>query len=189
MSTANFYTKNTGYTYACDIEDDFAYDDLIEELRFAFRSVAEDPRQKAIACFEEVYDTWESSGLRSYPGRVIAWVESERKSYRDFDAFLSAHIIVRSGYYAGANLDYDLRFLLDGEEISEELEEDDIDEVCLCSELPGTRRAYRLALARKWFDRACGPFTDAIEAIFTRYSTPLRLAARLSNGEAFYEKV
>lgn len=191
MSTANFHVKNAGLTYAREFgadEDGFEYGDFLEELREAFRTAAEDPGCGAIADFEDVRNTWETDGLRSYPGRIVARLESRRNVYREFDAFLSADIIVRSGYYAGVNLDYDLLFSLDGDDGCETFREDGIDDICLHSEPPGTRRAYLLGLARKWFDRAALEFTEAIEAVFREHSTPLRLVARASNGEAFYEQ-
>jgi hypothetical protein len=184
MSTTNFYNKNADFIYACELEDDFAYDDLLEDLRQVFRSAATNPKVKAIADFEETRDTRESDYNRNYPGRIIAWVWSETKRYQDFEVVLSANIIVRSGYFSGVNLDYEIGFHIDGEEH----QEDDLDEVCLYSELPGTRRAYQLALAKRWFDRHYARFTDAIEAIFRQHATPLQLVARASNGEAFYEK-
>ncbi len=185
MSTANFHNKNAGRIYACETEDEFDSEDLIGNIRSALRSAAEYPRQKAIADFGEVTDSWESDGLRSYPGRIIACVESETKSYQDFDVSLSAEIIVRSGYYTGVNLDYDLCFHVDGEEV----EKDSLEEACANSALPGTRRAYLLALAQKWLDRTLESFTKSIEGIFSEYSTPLRVVATFSNGEALYEKV
>lgn len=184
MSTPNFYNKNADFIYACEFTDDFAYDDLLEYLRQSFRSAASNPKVKPIADFEEAQDTWEPDYNRSYPVRIIAWVSSETRRYQHCEVFLSANIIVRSGYYAGANLDYEIAFHIDGTEY----QEDDLDEVCLYSELPGTRRAYQLALAKKWFDRMYGRFTDAIEEVFAGFSTPLRLVARASNGEAIYEK-
>lgn len=184
MSTPNFYNKNADFIYACEFADDFAYDDLLENLLQSFRSAAANPKVKPIADFKEAHDTWETDYDRSYPGRIIAWLWSETRRYQDCEIFLSANIIVRSGYYAGANLDYEIGFHVDGTEY----QEDDLDEVCLRSELPNTRRGYQLALTKRWFDRHYVKFTDAIEAIFRQHSTPLRLVARASNGEAFYEK-
>ncbi len=184
MSTANFHNKNAGLTYACELKDDFEYDDLLEDLRESFRATAEDTKVKAIADFAVAHDTWEPDYNRNYPGRIIAVVWSETKRYRGFVVYLSAKIIVRSGYYEGANLDYAIGFHVSGREYLE----DDLDEVCHHSELPGSRRAYQLALAKRWFDRHYAPFTAAIETVFRRHSTPLRLVARASNGEAFYER-
>ena len=185
MSTANFCNHNADFVYACEFEDEFACDDLLADLRQAFRSVAADPKVKAIADYEAVHDTWEPDYNRNYPGRIIAVVWSETKRYQDFVVSLSAKIIVRSGYYEGANLDYAIGFHVDGQEYSA----DDLDEVCHHAEFPRSAgRAYQLALAKRWFDRHSAPFSAAIEAVFRQHSTPLRLVARASNGEAFYER-
>jgi hypothetical protein len=184
MSTANFCNRNADFIYACEFADEFAYDDLLADLRQALRSAAADPKVKAIADYRTGHDTSEPDYNRNYPGRIIAVVWSETKRYRGFAVYLSAKIIVRSGYYEGANLDYAIGCHVRGREYLK----DDLDEVCLHSELPGSRRAYQLALAKRWFDRHYAPFTAAIETVFRRHSTPLRLVARASNGEAFYER-
>ena len=188
MSTPNFYNKNANLIYACEIKDEYDYEDLVWGLCHVFRACVGDhpsqyPPRKEVGSFEAV-NLNEADGLRSYPGRIICRIKTPVKSYRDFDIAVSADIIVRNGYWDGANLDYDIHFHVD-EEI---VKEDDLDEVCLYSELPGTRRAYQLALAKKWFDRMYGKFTDVIEEVFAEFSTPLQLVARASNGEAIYEK-
>lgn len=187
MGTANFLNKHARFIYAREIDDEFEYEDLIEDLRQSFRTAGEYPKTKAIAEFEEVYDTWESENTRSYPGRIIAFVWSETNRYRDFEAFLSADIVVRSGYYSGVNLDHDIRLRINGEETG--IDDDDIEAtIAYLTGLPRGRARRDARFVRKWVDRQYGSFADAIEAVFAAHSTPLTVRARFSNGETWYEE-
>lgn len=96
MSTPNYYS-NAGTVYAIDGDDaehDFLIDDtqcyIIEQLREWNLDVTN----------AEYYDD-----RGSYGGRVFASVELPTASR---DLYPVAELIIRSGYYAGANIDFNL---------------------------------------------------------------------------------
>ena len=88
MSTPNFYNKNAGKVYACKIEEEFDYEDLIMNLRAEIEGVD--------------VDKWEN-GLRSYEGRIIKEIEVSKGKW---GAIIS--VIIRNAYYSGVNLDWEV---------------------------------------------------------------------------------
>ena len=59
MGTANFYNRNASKIFAQTFEDEFEYDDFLENLRYDFK-------EKFDSFYER--DNWEKDGLRSYCG-------------------------------------------------------------------------------------------------------------------------
>ena len=191
MSTANFHNINARFIYARSLEDsEQAEWDCIDELSEAFRTAAADPREKAFHFYMPEGCPREVHGLRGYPGQVITTIKSPPKTYRDFEFVIVADIILRLGYYADANLDYDLYYELDGISC-----EDDTAAVCDLRDALETigygadKREHYVGLLRNWLARHQPAFIDAIEQVFARHSTPLRCIGTASNGEAFYRPV
>ena len=145
MSTANFVKKNASKYYAVETEEDYQYGDLVMNLQTEFKSEK---------------DLWDSD--RNYGGHIIAQVEKEFGKWAvEFD------IIIRSGYYAGVNLDWECR-IIDVEERTENY----LGEIKLPKRI------------QSWIDNRI----KKIEKVFADYSTPLICTARFSNGEAMYAK-
>jgi hypothetical protein len=155
MSTNNFYYKNSKFVYAVEIENEFDYDDLIINIQHDKRL-----RKGNNA------DYWEKNGLRSYDGKVIKTIEKTKNNWH-----LTFEIIVRNGYYAGVNIDWDVKILFDGYDRDKAGEYDLGDK---------TIPRYINDIINKQIDK--------IEAILKDYTMPLSHVATFSNGEAVYEK-
>jgi hypothetical protein len=86
MGTSNFHNVNAGRIYACEIENDFDYDDLkeniINELELDERG--SDPHE-----------------LRSFPSNVLGTLTKRN---------VTITVIIRSGYYEGCNLDWSIEY-------------------------------------------------------------------------------
>jgi hypothetical protein len=103
VSTSNFYSM-AGTVYALDFSDDAGeYDDTIASMVMddVSTAVIEDLQDKGYI----VTAANESDGDRNYPGHIFAQVEL--KNSRD-QLYCTAALIIRSGYYSDANLDFEL---------------------------------------------------------------------------------
>jgi hypothetical protein len=72
--------------------------------------------------------------------------------------------VIRSGYYEGCNLDWDVRYYVNGYE----------------DELYCENTSVQFIL---------NEYVEFIEKIYTQYSEPLGVTARFSNGETIYHKI
>lgn len=128
MSTPNFYSK-AGAVYALDFSDDAGeYDADLADIAIEDVTTAVIEDLKAAGLSVTTAD--ESDNERSYPGRVFAEVESD--NIRD-GVHCEAGLIIRSGYYADANLDFEIKVFdqFSGEYTDlEDLEDGTIAEAC-----------------------------------------------------------
>jgi len=88
MSTPNFYNKNASKIFAVELEEDFEYDDLIDNLRSAIKN-----------CVPA--DRWEGDNNRSYEGKIFAEINKTIGKWG-----ITINLIIRNAYYSGANLDW-----------------------------------------------------------------------------------
>lgn len=88
MSTPNFYNRKASKIFASPCEDDFAYDDLIGNVRSELKEA-------------EPVNKWEKDGLRSYEGNIFAEISKTIGKWA-----ITINLIVRGGYYGGINLDW-----------------------------------------------------------------------------------
>lgn len=105
MATGNFHNVKSSKVYACDLNNDFAYDNLLLNLENSVERLDHD-----YSC--NGHDPYE---LHSFPSRVVAGLGFS-KDYQGFSIELELSVIVRSGYYSGCNLDWNLVCLCEGEE-------------------------------------------------------------------------
>ena len=171
MGTSNFYNKNASRIFACEIEEEWKYEDLIDNLIWELETIKD---------FQsEIEDKWETNGLRSFPGRILGgfkrWFICNEYEYGvEIDA------IVRSGYYSGVNLDYDIGITEDGYDFDPE-NSYDIEDL---NEKHGSTNDVLERITKLKTD-----MIEEIEKVFKENSTPLIVAARFSNGETIYEEV
>lgn len=176
MATSNFYNVNASKVYAATIEDEWEYEDLIgnikaefEKTPYHFRSGGKDNNE-----------------LRSYPSSVIGSI-TKTKQYKDFEVSVTLTIVVRSGYYGGANLDWSLEYEVEGEDTDNTEDFARILEYQMDWNYEGKAKQFA-GYAEKWAEKAREEVINYVEGIFEQYTTPLKVAARFSNGETIYEK-
>jgi hypothetical protein len=168
MGTSNFYNKNSSKIYACEIEEDFNYQDLVKNLKFELQAQGFDP-------------TNEFDNERNFSGQYIATKKIQFTNVNQL-IYLTIKAVVRSGYYNGVNLDYDFEIV--GEAVNsynndfEINQKDDLD--------------YQVARGFKTLFKKAKKTLEKkilkIEKIFGQNSQALKVGARFSNGETIYFK-
>ena len=153
MATSNFFNVNATHIFAVQLEDEWAYDDLVENLESEFNN------------HSDYYDYGKSdpNDLRSFPSKSLGSF-SDSIVIEDDDVEIFVTPVIRSGYYDGVNLDWHVRYYVNGSE--NETYSDDINVL-----------------------RISNKYIEFIENIFEKYSEPLVVTARFSNGETIYSKV
>lgn len=175
MSTSNFHSVNASKIFACEIEEEWDYQDLkgniISELKsgpYYFREGGRDTNE-----------------LRSFPSNVLGRISKEHE-YKDFAVEVTVSAIIRSGYYEGCNLDWNIEYNIAGG--------DNIDPDYFAQELEYQKdwtanKAKRYEKqAQKRAEKLKNELVEYLEKIYQQYSTPLVVTARFSNGETWYEK-
>jgi len=153
MATSNFHNVNATHIFAVQLEDEWAYDDLVENLESEFSK------------HSDYYDYGKSdpNELRSFPSKSLGSF-SNSVTIEDDEIEIYVTPVIRSGYYEGVNLDWHVRYYVNGHE-------DDTYET--------HTRVQTLV----------GSYVDYIENIFGQYSQPLGVTARFSNGETIYHAI
>jgi len=168
MGTSNFYNKNSSKIYACQIEEDFDYQDLVENLQFEFQA-------------QEFDLINEFDNERNFCGQYITTKKIEFTNINQ-SIYLKIKAVVRNGYYSGVNLDYDFEIV--GEGVNsyfndfEINQKDDLDYQ--------VERGFKTLFkkAKKTLEKEI----LKLEKIFGQNSQALKVGARFSNGETIYIK-
>jgi hypothetical protein len=88
MSTPNFYNKNASRVFASECQEEFDYNDLLDNVRSELKYFNKQERP---------------DNDRSYPGTIFAEYNIESGKF-----MASINLIARSGYYSGVNLDWEV---------------------------------------------------------------------------------
>lgn len=183
MGASNFYNKNASRIFACELEDEWSFDDLVENLRL---TLEEDLNYNG-------YSEPQNDGDRSYPMNYIA---EKRVSfdYKDFTVYATIKAGIRSAYYDGCNLDWHLEYDWDYG-YNEEMTPDFFISRILVEDLElnlgyGESNAARYALwASKKLGQLGQQLIDELEVVYAKYcGIELRRVATFSNGESIYEE-
>lgn len=187
MSTSNFHNVNASAIFACELEQKYDYDDLVDNLQIEF------PQGRNT----NIIDPDE---LRSYPSRIIG-VDDITKEYKHFGLEVCIYPLIRSGYYQGCNLDWFIKVYMDGDELDYPTNGDIMEQVSEVKDAlihvlemedvyksPKQIEKMSFGLAN-YINKCTAKLVDKVEEVFSRYSTPLKVAARFSNGETIYTKI
>ena len=183
MATSNFYNKNATNIFAIDeFNFEWEYDDLIDNLLHELGST-ENMRKKTldILWYEDV--KWDND--RNYSGKELGYLEmSKWYGYTDNEIEVKVRVkpIVRSGYYGGVNLDYDICIYVNSEGY-------DIDELIDFGYYFELNRKNFKKWVSNWIDNSLEKLRNETERIFKLNSVPLKIRGRFSNGETIYEKI
>lgn len=183
MATANFYNKNASNIYAIFQEneyDDFIYDDVKDNI---------------------------SNDLEAYTKNSKAYLGYSSKFYRDASLIevvsvtdeiagvpftVSIEVLMRSGYYEGANLDYEINYNV------ESVEFDDLSEAFqayfdVATYDFGMNKGLATIQAKNAANRLeamSDELIENVEKILKANCTHvLQVSARFSNGETWYSEV
>ena len=103
MATSNFHNVNATHIFAVQLEDEWAYDDLLENLESEFSK------------HSDYYDYGKSDPyeLRSFPSKSLGSF-SNSVTIGDEEVEIYVTPVIRSGYYEGVNLDWHVRLYVNG---------------------------------------------------------------------------
>lgn len=153
MATSNFHNVNATNIFAVQLEDEWAYDDLVSNLESELNNHPD----------YSDYGKSDPNELRSFPSKSLgSFSNSVVIGEDEVEIYITP--VIRSGYYEGCNLDWHVRYYVNGYE-------DDTYET-------HTR-----------IQTLVGVYVDYIEKIFNQYSEPLGVTARFSNGETIYHTI
>ncbi len=105
MATSNFHNVNASNIFAVQLEDEWAYEDLVYNLESEF----------------DIHNDYSDYGksdpheLRSYPSRSLGSFSSSLTIDED-DVEIYITPVIRSGYYEGCNLDWHVKLYVNGNE-------------------------------------------------------------------------
>jgi hypothetical protein len=105
MATSNFHNVNATHIFAVQLEDEWAYEDLVYNLESEF-NIHNDYLD---------YGKTDPDELRSYPSRSLgSFSDSLTIGEDEVEIFITP--VIRSGYYEGCNLDWHIRLYVNGYE-------------------------------------------------------------------------
>jgi len=191
MGTSNFYNKNANRVYACLMAEQdeesggIIYPEIweIDEFKENLRdTIAE--RCKGNFNYEYEYG---DDGERNFYGQFIMTI-SKMIKFHDWYIHPKVLIILRAGYYSGANLDYEVTFENDWNSDYEDIKSC-IKDAFWNSELNEGLRAIHSAKLERKIESVLDELIEFVEKIFEDFTTPLRVVARSSNGATIYEEV
>lgn len=178
MSTPNFANNNASKYFVLEIEDDFEYD-MQKECIQDYLS-------------EHGYEQMDSrphNENRSYPAVIIAQ-KSMEKSFGDYTIEVIISVLIRSGYYAGVNLDWEIEIATPYDNFHDEIPEKDwiIDEF----ENEEYSRGFGTIQSKNvlnFIDKAIIKLSEETEEHLGKLTETYVRTALFSNGEAMYQKV
>ncbi len=105
MATSNFHNVNATHIFAVQLEDEWAYEDLVYNLESEF-NIHNDYSD---------YSKTDPDELRSYPSRSLgSFSDSLTIGEDEVEIYITP--VIRSGYYEGCNLDWHIRLYVNGYE-------------------------------------------------------------------------
>jgi hypothetical protein len=105
MATSNFHNVNATHIFAVQLEDEWAYEDLVYNLESEF-NIHNDYSD---------YGKSDPDELRSFPSRSLGSF-SDSLTIGDDEVEIYITPVIRSGYYEGCNLDWHIRLYVNGYE-------------------------------------------------------------------------
>jgi len=183
MGTSNYHIQDASKAYSIDIEHEFDLSDLELNTRSELSEMCDNKNYNYDECDERP-----SSELRSFPARTICKIKSEDFHISDLCFNLEFHIIIRNGYYAGANLDFEEWINPNNSEEFETLDN-------LLNDISSYPEDYTIDKKdiesvqnelKIWYKKISEEMRTNIEKIFSDLSTPLNVICRFGNGETIY---
>lgn len=175
MATSNFHNVNASAIFAVPLENEFDYEDLVCNLE---SELSNNPDYVD-------YGKTDKNELRSFPSRTLGSIRKYHQ-YKDFYVEVCVTPVIRSGYYSGVNLDWNVDYSINGDVY-------DIDElengIGYNTALPISKIKVYSSLAEKKAEKLKNDIVEKLEAIYNNYSDRYGVTAVFSNGETIYHKL
>ena len=175
MATSNFHNVNASAIFAVPLENEYDYEDLICNLE---SELSNNPDYVD-------YGKTDKNELRSFPSRTLGSIRKYHQ-YKDFYVEVCVTPVIRSGYYSGVNLDWNVDYTINGDIY-------DIDElengIGYNTALPISKIKVYSSLAEKKAEKIKNEIVEELEALYNNYSDRYGVTAVFSNGETLYHKL
>ena len=175
MATSNFHNVNASAIFAVPLENEYDYEDLICNLE---SELSNNPDYVD-------YGKTDTNELRSFPSRTLGSIRKYHQ-YKDFYVEVCVTPVIRSGYYSGVNLDWNVDYTINGDIY-------DIDElengIGYNTALPISKIKVYSSLAEKKAEKIKNQIVEELEALYNNYSDRYGVTAVFSNGETLYHKL
>jgi hypothetical protein len=175
MATSNFHNVNASAIFAVPLEHEFDYEDLVCNLE---SELSNNPDYVD-------YGKTDKNELRSFPSRTLGSIRKYHQ-YKDFYVEVCVTPVIRSGYYSGVNLDWNVDYAINGDIY-------DIDElengIGYNTALPISKIKVYSSLAEKKAEKLKNDIVEKLEALYNNYSDRYGVTAVFSNGETIYHKL
>jgi hypothetical protein len=205
MGTNNFYKKNAKNYYI--IEDDYNdYNDYYNDYDNHYDNFKEVLNDTLKQQFKDNYYKHKEtiSFSKPYSGSELGEIEVLNINHGNFlryngyyELLININPVIRSGYYEGANLDFNINFELycedkDGKDISFNNDDFIIDttyeeKILILTKTIENNIKYNKRLIKK-INKEFYNAIDKLEKIYSKLSTPMIKAGGFSDGTAIYEK-
>jgi hypothetical protein len=177
MATSNFHNENASAIFAVPLENEFDYEDLVCNLE---SELSNNPDYVD-------YGKTDKHELRSFPSRTLGSIRKYAQ-YKDFYVEVCVTPVIRSGYYSGVNLDWNVDYLINGD-ASYDTPDFYIDDIAHYSNLPKSKATKYAKLAEKKAEKIKNEIVEKLESIYNNYSDRYGVTAVFSNGETIYHKL
>ena len=177
MATSNFHNVNASHIFACSLENEWDYEDLVSNLESELNN------------HKDYYDYGKTdhNECRSFPSRTLGSIRKYHQ-YKDFYVEVCVTPVIRSGYYEGVNLDWNVDYLINGD-ASYDSPDFYINDIAHYGNLPKSKATTYAKLAEKKAEKLKNEIVEKLESIYSDYSMKLGVTARFSNGETINHKV
>lgn len=177
MATSNFHNENASAIFAVQLEHEFDYDDLVDNLKSELNN---DPDYVD-------FGKADKNELRSFPSRTLGSIR-KYVQYKDFYVEVCVTPVIRSGYYDGVNLDWNVDYLINGDA---QYDNTDfyIDDIAHYGSMSKSKATKYAKLAEKKAEKVKNQIVEKVESIFSDYSEKYGVTAVFSNGETIYHKL
>ena len=97
MATSNFHNVNASNIFAVELQDEFDYQDLVDNLQCALKETG----------YYNILTKSDPNELRSFPSKSIGSLDNYvESSDAESGIVVTVTAVIRSGYYDGVNLDW-----------------------------------------------------------------------------------
>lgn len=108
MATSNFHNVNASNIFAVELQDEFDYQDLVDNLQYGLKETG----------YYNLLTKSDPNELRSFPQQSIGSLDNYVESADgESGIVVTVTAVIRSGYYDGVNLDWHCSFEEYGENV------------------------------------------------------------------------
>ena len=177
MATSNFHNENASAIFAVRLENEYDYEDLVCNLE---SELSNNPDYVD-------YGKTDKHELRSFPSRTLGSIRKYHQ-YKDFYVEVCVTPVIRSGYYEGVNLDWNVDYLINGE-CSYDEPNFEVADVEWYGKISKSKAIQYAKLADKKAEKIKNEIVEQLESLYNDYSEKYGVTAVFSNGETIYHKL